>query len=99
MDGPAKIEASEPRIRRTVIEGADKGSSVWQRARKREALHKSTRKTNSFANWSRLKLEPREISAIEGKGKSAKIAMIKDGGIQNIDRFVIKTFHNSARQV
>src|SRR5438477_11955502 len=99
VEGRAKIETSKPRPSRAVIERADKGSIMWQRAGKREAVHKTTRKTNSFGNRGRLKLKPREIGAIERKGKSAKIATIKDGGIQNIDRFVINTFHNSARQV
>src|SRR5438552_1495337 len=99
MDGRANIEASQPSIGRAVIEGADKGSIMWQRAGKREAVHKFARKTNSFANRGRLKLKPREIGAVEGKGKSAKIATTKDGGIQNIDRFVINPFHHGAGKV
>ena len=43
-----------------------------------------------------LKLEPGQIGPIEGKGKPAKIAMTKARRIQDIDRFVIKTFHHGA---
>src|SRR5438067_3069015 len=99
VDGRAKIETSKPRPSRAVIEGADKSSIVWQRAGKGETVHKSTRKTNSFANRGRLKLKPREVGAIEGKGKSAKIAVTEYRRIQNIDRFVINPFDHGARQV
>src|SRR5207249_11702881 len=100
VDGRANIEAGEPRLSRAVIERADKGSIMWQRTTKVESeRHKFTRKTNSFANRGRLKLKPREIGAVEGKGKSPKIPTTKDGGIQNIDRFVIKTFHDCPGQV
>src|SRR5206468_1922208 len=95
----ATIETSQPGVSRPVVERADKGSIMWQRACKREAEHKFTRKTNSLANRGRLKLKPREIGAVEGKGKPAKIATTKDGGIQNIDCFVINPFHHSAGKV
>src|SRR5439155_9453445 len=64
-----------------------------------EAADKFARKANSFATRGRLKLKPRERGAVQGKGKSPKIATTKDGGIQNIDRFVIKTFHDCPGQV
>ena len=100
VDGRASIETSEPGIGRAVIERADKGSIMWQRAGKREKpLTNSPERPNSFANRGRLKLKPREIGAVEGKGKSPKIATTKDGGIQNIDPFVINTFHNSASEI
>src|SRR5207237_8994276 len=99
VNSRAKIGSSKPRPSPAVIVRADKGSIMSQRAGKGEAVHKTTRKTNSFANRGRLKLKPREVGPIERKGKSAKIATIKDGGIQNIDRFVIDTFDHGARQV
>src|SRR5207248_8414571 len=100
VDGRSKIETSKPGPSRPVVEAAGKSASVGQRPGKRHARgHKLTRKTKLVAKRRRLKLKPREIGAIEGKGKSAKIATTKDGGIQNIDPFVINTFHNSASEI
>src|SRR4029079_15812705 len=89
----------EPGIGRAVIERTHKSSSVRQRAAKRGEQRKFTRNTKLVAKRGRLKLKPREIGAVEGKGKSAKIATTKDGGIQNIDPFVINPFHNSASEI
>src|SRR4029077_4399017 len=99
VDRRANIEASEPGVSRAVVERADKGSIVRQRAGKREAIDKLTGKTKSLANRGRLKLKSREIGAVKGKGESAKIATTKDGGIQNIDPFVINPFHNTASEI
>ena len=46
-----------------------------------------------------LKLKAGQVGPIEGKGKPAKIAATKARRIQDIDRFVVETFHHSACQV
>src|SRR5439155_17894735 len=78
VDGCAGIEPSEPRTSWAIVEYAGIGAIVRQRAGKRRARHKFARKPNSFANWSRLKLEPRQIGGVKGKGQSANIPGTED---------------------
>ena len=99
VNGRANIEASEPGVSRAVPERAGKGSSMRQRAGKVGKKHIRTREPKSVAVGTYLKLKPRQIGSVEGKGKSAKIATTKARRIQNIDRFVIETFHHGAGEV
>ena len=72
---------------------------MWERAGKRAGRIKLTRETNSSAIRLGLKLKPRKVGAVYGTGKPAKIAATKDHRVQNVDRFIVETFHNGFRNI
>ena len=80
VNGRANIEAGEPGASRPVPERAGKSASMWQRPGKVGAGYKPTRETNAVSVGTRLKLKPGQVSPIEDKGKSAKIATTKGVG-------------------
>src|SRR5439155_16986072 len=95
----ANIETGDPGVSRAVPERAGKGSSVRQRASQGRKKYIRTREPKSVSVGTYLKLEPGQIGPIEGKGKSAKIAMTKARRIEDIDRLVVQTFHHGAGEV
>src|SRR5215475_8963840 len=100
MDSRSNVEAGQPSIRRPIVEHTNKGSIMWQRAGKRGAQwNKHTRKPNSFAKGSCLKLKSGQIRCVEGENESTKIALTEHGRIETVNRFVINSFRYSPSEI
>src|SRR4029077_8291608 len=91
----AGIETLDPRVRRPVVVQTEIGSIPW----KSVPNDKQTRETKSFRVSQSLKLEPGEPGAIDSGCQPPPVPVAKNRRLQNIGRFVVETFQNSASKV
>src|SRR6266550_6905013 len=100
MDYRANIKTPHPRINRAVVEQTEIGAIPRQRVGQGESRRqKLARDTKSLGVRINLELSAGEPRAVECECQSAKIAVAKNRRVQKIDRFVVETFKNRAREI
>src|SRR6266513_3076317 len=83
-----------------VVVQAKISSIPWQRIGHGESRWcEFARDTKSFGVGVNLKLGPGKPRAVDRECQPAVIAMAKNRGVENINRFVVETFKNRARKV
>src|SRR4029077_16653059 len=85
---------------RAIVEDTEIGPISRQRTGERERRGQELASdTETLGTGSRLKLSPRQPSAVYCTGQPTPISVAEDRGVQDIDRFVIEPFENRARNV